>query len=37
MDDRNKVVRGWFLEAINDEPFFLKPDCAHKKLSTIPG
>ncbi len=37
MADRNKVVRGWFLEAINDEPFFLNPDCTHKKLSTIPG
>ncbi len=37
MDDRNKVVRGWFLEAVNDETFFLNPDCARKKLSMVPG
>ncbi|MFQ5783609.1 MAG: hypothetical protein ACE5H8_02145 [Alphaproteobacteria bacterium] len=37
MQNRNKVVRGWFLEAIKDEPFFLNPDCPPKRLSMIAG
>ena len=34
---RNQVVRGWFLEAIDDEPFFLNPACLPRRLSTIQG
>ena len=37
MERRNKIVRGWFLDAIKDEPFFLNPDCPPKRLSMIPG
>ena len=37
MAKRNDVVRGWFLEAIKDEPFFLNPDCPPKRVSIIPG
>ncbi|MCH9020380.1 MAG: hypothetical protein IIA73_08460 [Proteobacteria bacterium] len=37
MERRNEVVRGWFLDAIKDEPFFLNPDCPPKRLSMIPG
>ena len=37
MAERNEVVRGWFLEAIKDQPFFLNPGCTPKKLSMIPG
>ena len=32
MEERNTVVKGWFLEAIRDEPFFLNPDCPPKQL-----
>ena len=34
---RNDVVRGWFLDAIKDEPFFLNPGCPPKRLSMIAG
>ena len=37
MKRRNEVVRDWFLKAIEDEPFFLNPDCPPKRLSMIPG
>ena len=37
MADRNRVVRGWFLEAIKDEPFFLNPQCQPKQLSVKRG
>ncbi len=37
MQNRNKVVRGWFLDAIKDEPFFVNPDRPPRRLSMIPG
>ena len=37
MADRNRVVRGWFFEAIKDEPFFLNPHCQPKQLSVRRG
>lgn len=37
MAERNMVVRGWFLEAIKDEPFFLNPHCQPKQLSVRRG
>ena len=37
MADRNRVVHGWILEAIGDEPFFLNPYLPHTKLSMVPG
>ena len=37
MERRNEVVREWFLDAIEDEPFFLNPECPPKRLSMIPG
>lgn len=32
MAERNKIVRGWFLDAFKDEPFFLNSDCPPKQL-----
>lgn len=34
---RNEIVRGWFLEAIKEEPFFLNRNCPPKRLSIFPG
>lgn len=36
MAERNKIVRGWFLDAIKDEPFFINRDCPQKPLPTKP-
>lgn len=32
---RNNVVQGWFLLAINEEPFYINPQCPPKPLSNI--
>ena len=37
MAERNVIVRGWFLDAFKDEPFFLNSDCPPKKLPVNPG
>ena len=37
MAARNIIVRDWFLDAIEDEPFFINTDCPYKSLSMIAG
>ena len=37
MARRNVVVRDWFLEAFEDEPFFINTGCPYKSLSMIAG
>lgn len=32
---RNNVVQGWFLLAINEEPFYINPQCPPKPLSNF--
>lgn len=37
MARRNVIVRDWFLDAIEDEPFFINTGCPYKSLSMIAG
>lgn len=30
---RNDIVRDWFLDAVDDEPFFINTGCPYKSLS----
>ena len=33
--DRNAVIRGWFLQASEEDPFFVKPKCPKKNMKNI--
>ena len=35
MVNRNKVIRGWFLQASEDDPFFVNPKCPKKNMNNI--
>ena len=35
MVDRNAVIRGWFLQASEDDPFFVDPKCPRIKMNNI--
>lgn len=37
MVNRNKVVRGWFLEAVKVDPFFVNPRCTINDISRVRG
>ena len=35
IEDRNIKVNGWFMDAMDKEPFFIDVDCPHKRLSQL--
>lgn len=35
VQNRNNVVQGWFLQAINEEPFYVNADCQPKPLDMM--
>lgn len=37
VQNRNNIVQGWFLLAINEEPFFVNPGCPPKSLNMMPS
>ena len=37
MVDRNAIIRGWFIQASDDDPFFVNPKCPKKNMKNLLG